>query len=71
MFLSPGADGNIIIVNKEIYRQLVFTSSATLSGVWGDTGTPHHTIAQLHSHLWLKIFNEIIILYFSETYLQL
>ena len=39
MFLSPGADGNIIIVNKEIYRQLVFTGSETLSGPGGDRDT--------------------------------
>ena len=52
MFLSPGADGNIIIVNKEIYRQLVFTSSATLSGLGGDRGTASHS---RYSPLWLKI----------------
>ena len=34
MFLSQGADGNIIIVNKEIYRQLVFTITDL---VWGDS----------------------------------
>lgn len=42
MFLSLGADGNIIIENKEIYRQLVFTSTNLV----GDN---------LHSLLWLKI----------------
>lgn len=52
MFLSPGADGNIIIVNKEIYRQLVFTGSETLSGPGGDTGTPAHS---RYSPLGLKI----------------
>ena len=60
MFLSPGApgaDGNIVIENKEIYRQLVFTSSATLSGLWGDTGTLHHTILT-----FMALINEIIIL---------
>ena len=56
---AQGADGNIIIANKEIYRQLVFTSSATLSGLWGGH---RDTTPQLHSHLWLKIFNKIIIL---------
>ena len=51
MFLSPGADGNIIIVNKEIYRQLVFTSS----GGWGDT------ITQSSLLTFMTGINEIII----------
>ena len=50
---AQGADGNIIIANKEIYRQLVFTSSATLSGLWGDTGTPHHSSTHIYGSKYL------------------